>query len=102
MKKNVIIKYVRLLFCLNIIILSSCEKDITIDYHSVAPIYVVEATVSNVKMEARISRTQDMGDNSTRSDINNATVVITGDDGSRQQLSYLTNGRYNSKKACRA
>ena len=97
MKKTVIIKYVRLLFCLNIVILSSCEKDITIDYRSVAPIYVVEATVSNVKTEVRISRTQDMGDNNTKSEINNATVVITGDDGSRVKLNYLSNGHYYSK-----
>jgi hypothetical protein len=98
MKKTVIIKYVRLLFCLNIIILSSCEKDIEIDYRSVAPMYVVEATVSNYKMEVRISKTQDMDDNNTKSEINNATVVITGDDGSREQLGYLSNGRYYSKK----
>lgn len=90
-------KYVSLLFCLNIIILSSCEKDIDIDYHQVPSLYVVEASVSNTSMEARISRTQNMDDNSTQSDINNAKVIVTGDDGSSEQLYYLSNGRYYSK-----
>ena len=90
-------KYVSLLFCLSIVLLSSCKKDIDIDYHQVPSLYVVEASVSNTNMEARISKTQNMDDNSTKSDINNATVVITGDDGSRNQLNYLSNGRYYSK-----
>ena len=85
-----------LLFCLNIVLLSSCEKDIDIDYHQVPSLYVVEASVSNTNMEARISRTQNMDDNSTKSDISNAIVVITGDDGSRNQLKYMSNGRYYS------
>ena len=88
-------KYVLLLVCM--IMMVSCEKEIEIDYHAVAPLYVVEASVSNTKMEARISRTQNMDDNSTKSDINNAVVVITGNDGSRNQLKYLSNGRYYAK-----
>ena len=87
---------VLLFFCLNIVLLSSCEKDIEIDYHQVPSLYVVEASVSNTNMEARISRTQNMDDNSSKSDINNAVVVITGDDGSNNQLKYLSNGRYYS------
>ena len=87
---------VLLFFCLNIVLLSSCEKDIEIDYHQVPSLYVVEASVSNTNMEARISRTQNMDNNSSKSDINNAVVVITGDDGSNNQLKYLSNGRYYS------
>ena len=82
-----------------LLLLTSCEKDIEIDYHTVPSLYVVEASVSNTRMEARISRSQNMDDNSTKSDISNAVVVITGDDGSSNQLRYLANGRYtaNSK-----
>lgn len=87
---------VLLFFCLNIVLLSSCEKDIEIDYHQVPSLYVVEASVSNTNMEARISRTQNMDNNSSKSDINNAVVAITGDDGSNNQLKYLSNGRYYS------
>ena len=86
--------YVYLFLCLNIVLLTSCEKDIDIDYHQVPSLYVVEASVTNTNMEARISKTQNMDDNSTQSNINNATVVITGDDGSSYQLKYMSNGRY--------
>ena len=80
-------------------IILSCEKDIEIDYHQVPSLYVVEAYVSNTSMEARVSRTKNMDDNSSQSDISNATIVITGDDGSSDKLKYLSNGRYyaNSK-----
>ena len=89
-------KYIPLLFCLNLILLSSCKKDIEIDYHQVDPIYVVEASVSNEGMEARISQTNNMDDNSTTSNIDNAVVVVTGSDGSSRTLTYSKNGIYKS------
>ena len=75
---------------------TSCKKDIEIDYHQIAPIYVVEASVSNDGMEARISQTNDMDDNSTKSDISQAKVVITGSDGSQNTLTYSRNGTYKA------
>ena len=89
-------KYILLLFCLNLVLLSSCKKDIEIDYHQVDPIYVVEASVSNMGMEARISQTNNMDDNSTTSNIDNAVVVVTGSDGSSKTLTYSKNGIYKS------
>lgn len=89
-------KYIFLLFCLNLVFLSSCKKDIEIDYHQVDPIYVVEASVSNEGMEARISQTNNMDDNSTTSNIDNAVVVVTGSDGSSKTLTYSKNGIYKS------
>jgi hypothetical protein len=85
-----------LFFCINLVILSSCKKDIDIDYHQVEPIYVVEASVSNEGMEARISQTNDMDDNSTQSNISQAHVVVTGSDGTEQTLTYTKNGIYKS------
>ena len=76
--------------------LSSCKKDIDIAYHQVKPLYVVEATVSNDGMQARISQTNDMDDNTTTSDISGASVLITGSDGSREILYYTDNGTYTS------
>ena len=73
---------------------TSCKKDIEMDYHQVAPLYVVEASVSNDGMEARISQTNNMDDNSTHSDINHAKVVVTGSDGSQHNLTYTRNGTY--------
>ena len=51
-------KYSLLFCCLSLILLSSCKKDIEINYHQVDPIYVVEASVSNEGMEARIRLTR--------------------------------------------
>ena len=75
---------------------TSCKKDIDIDYHPVDPIYVVEASVSNDGMEARISETNNMDDNSTLSDIDGAKVVVTGSDGSVNTLTYTRNGYYRA------
>ena len=70
--------YIRLLICLNIVLLSSCEKDINLIYHQVDPIYVVEASVTNTKAEVRISQTNAMEDNSSKSDISQAKVLVSG------------------------
>lgn len=82
--------------CLIMILLSSCKKDIEIDYRQVDPIYVVEASVSNNGMQARISHTNNMDDNSTTSNIGGASVTITGSDGSSETLRYISNGIYRS------
>ena len=74
----------------------SCKKDIEIDYHQVNPLYVVEASVSNDGMKARISLTNDMDDNTTTSNISGATVVVTGSDGTSVTLPYVTDGTYRS------
>ena len=44
--------------------LVSCEKDIDIDYHQVASLYVVEASVNQDRSSVRITMSQDMDDNS--------------------------------------
>ena len=89
-------RYISLLFCLNLVLLYSCKKDIEIDYHQVDPIYVVEASVTNEGMEVRISQTNNMDDNSTASNIANAMILVTGNDGSSQKLTYARNGIYRS------
>ena len=76
--------------------MTSCEKEIDIDYRQVDPIYVVEASVSDSGMKARVSRTQAMDDNNSTSDISGATIVVTGSDGSVTNLSYRNNGTYQS------
>ena len=88
--------YIRLFFCLNIVLLSSCEKDINLIYHQVDPIYVVEASVTNTKAEVRISQTNAMEDNSSKSDISQAKVTISSDAGETYTIPYSTNGYYRS------
>lgn len=83
-------------FCLSLILLTSCEKEIDINYRSVDPIYVVEASVSNDGMQARVSQTQDIDNNTTTSDISGAKIVVTGSDGSVNNLTYRKNGIYLS------
>lgn len=85
-----------LIFALSSLFLLSCEKEITIDYHKADKRYVVEGSISNLGTSVRISRTNAMEDNSTRSDINNATVVITGDDGTNETIPFKNNGYYIS------
>ena len=77
-------------------LLISCEREIDIDYHQVEPIYVVEAYVNDEGMQARITQTNDMDDNTTESDISQATVVLTGSDGSTTRLPYTGNGYYKA------
>ena len=85
------LKYVLMLLCL-----TSCEKDIDIDYHKAEKRYVVEASVTNTGTTVRISQTNAMDDNSTVSNINDATVVITGDDGTNESIPFSKNGYYTS------
>ena len=78
------------------LLLASCEKEIDIDYRSVEPIYVVEASVSNEGMKARVSLTQDVSDNTTTSDVTDAHIVVKGDDGSETILYHRKDGNYQS------
>ena len=72
-----------------LILFSSCEKEIDIDYHQIDPLYVVEAYVSDNGMQARISMTNDMDNNDTSSSISGANVTISGSDGSSETLPYV-------------
>jgi len=74
----------------------ACKKEIDIDYRQVEPLYVVESSVTNKGMKARISMTNDMDDNSLQSDINHATVVVSGSDGTKSVLFPSGNGFYTS------
>ena len=79
-------KKIGILGILGLLGLVGCEKEIDVDYRSVEPIYVVEASVSNDGMTARVSLTQDMDDNHTTSDITDANIIVTGSDGSETRL----------------
>jgi len=74
----------------------ACKKEIDIEYRQVDPLYVVESSVTNHGMKARISMTNNMDDNNTKSDINHATVVVTGSDGTTNTLTNTGNGFYRS------
>lgn len=86
----------RCILILSVLLLISCEKEIDIDYRQVEPLYVVEASVSDEGMVARISRTQDVDDNATTSDVSQAEVIVTGSDGSEAVLKYTNKGFYRA------
>ena len=89
-------KKIGLLGILGLLGLVGCEKEIDVDYRSVEPIYVLEASVSNDGMTARVSLTQDMDDNHTTSDITDANIIVTGSDGSETRLVHKKNGNYQA------
>lgn len=89
-------RYVLMFFCL--IALVSCEKEIIIDYHQADSRFVVEGSITATNTEIRVSKTNAMDDNSTTSDVDNATVVITGDNGTRATVPFSRNGYYRSSK----
>lgn len=80
-----------------LLMMESCEKEININYHNSEPVYVVEASISNMGTEVRISRTQAMDNNSSDSDIDNATVVISSDNNIRETIPFSQNGFYVSR-----
>ncbi|MBO4719755.1 MAG: DUF4249 domain-containing protein [Prevotella sp.] len=78
------------------LLLTSCEKEIELDYHQVDALYVVEASISNNGTEVRVSQTNAMDDNNSSSDISNATVTLTTDNGQQWNIPYSRNGFYRS------
>lgn len=88
--------FLYLIYIINGLFLVSCEKEIDIDYHDADMRYVVEGYVSNTGTTVRISHTQPMDDNTTDSEISNATVTLTADDGTQISIPYKSNGYYTS------
>ena len=89
----------KLLYIIGIIGLVSCTKEISIDYHGHDTRYVVEGSIDNDGTEVRVSQTNAMENNAIGSDIDNATVTITGDDGTTATIPFESNGYYRLKFA---
>ena len=63
---------------LALLLLSSCEKEIEIDYHDMEPMYVVEGSISNLNASVRVSLTQPVvGVADDRGVVTDATVVLS-------------------------
>lgn len=78
-------------------LLASCTKEIDIDYHTVDALYVIESTISNEGTTATISKTLDVEGGTTYQKVNDATVTISGSDGSAIQLVNQGNGIYTAE-----
>ena len=100
MKKTIIF----LCSCL-LVFLSSCEKEIDIDYHQVDQLYVAEGLVTQngstnrtgKPTYVRLTTTQDMTDNvSNNHNLTGATIVLSEDGYVLDTLRYRSNGYYVS------
>ena len=76
--------------------LTSCEKEIDMDYHTVEPLYVVEASISEAGAVARISQTQNVTDELRNRPVDNAQIQITSDNGEECTLHLDSAGYYSS------
>ena len=94
-----------LLFYLFTFLPFSCEKEIDIDYHQVAQLYVAEGLVTqdksvnrtNTPTFVRLTTTQDMTDNvSNNHNLTGATIVLSEDGYVLDTLRYWRNGYYIS------
>lgn len=94
-------RYVRFtIYCL-LVLLSSCEKEIDIDYRTIEPRYVAEVEVKPGMAKARLTTTRAI-ENSRVEDtyVTNATVTVSMvPDGKSYQLKYTGRGFYEAKVA---
>ena len=66
------------------------------DYHTVEPLYVVEASISEEGAVARISQTQNVTDELRNRPVDNAQIQITSDNGEECTLHLDSAGCYSS------
>lgn len=93
MKRIFFFRY-SLLALLFVAALISCQKEITIDYHEVAPLVMIEGRVSNEGTNVLVTRTRSMNDSVQGECIVGANVTVTTDDGVSHTIAY------NPSKRC--
>ena len=105
MKKSIIFFFSCLLTFSLSQLLTSCEKEIDIDYHQVDPLYVAEGLITQDGSTnytkrptfVRLTTTQDMTDNvSNGHNLMGATIVLSEDGYVLDTLRYWRNGYYVS------
>lgn len=80
-----------------LIAMTSCEKEIDMDYRSVDALYVAEGCMTQEKTTVRLTTTQDMTDNHTNAhNVEGATIVLSSDGMVLDTLRYQRNGLYSS------
>lgn len=81
-----------------LLLLTSCEKEIDMDYHTVEPLYVVEASISEEGAVARISQTQNVTDEIGKRPVSDAQVIISSNYGEQCILNLDSAGCYSSSE----
>lgn len=90
------LKYILLCLCMG---LCACEKTIDLDYHNMVPLYAVEGWLTPYETIVHVCLTRDMSDTTNVSNISDAVVTITDDEGRVETITYdtkLDNGYYTS------
>ena len=85
-----------------VLMFASCKDDIDFNYHSVHAIYVVDGELCNKGINVDISKTLQMTDTTDRDAVNNATVLLSGDDGTEEALVCDSAGTYHSPSDIKA
>lgn len=83
-----------LLFVFVLFLLTSCRQDIDFDYHHIAPLPVVNGSVTDTGTVVTIGCTLDMEDTVRTSPYTDARVSISGSDGSVVTLAHTAEGIY--------
>lgn len=85
------------IYCLMLVVLTACEKEIDMDYRQVSPKYVAEAVMTQDNTTVFLSTTQDVTDNSRKEHaITNATISIFQNSRKMAELKHTSNGKYTS------
>lgn len=82
-----------LLCCLG---LTACEKTIDVDFHSVMPLYMIEGWITPYETFIRVSQTKNMEDTVSYSNIDNAFVTITDEEGNTYDIPYESKDNYHT------
>ena len=90
-------KYI-IIILTSIFALTSCEKEIYIDYRSVDKLYVIEGSVTNEEIKVLITQTRDMNDSVKMKGLEGASVLLRSDNGMKEELFYNPDGYYRPLK----
>ena len=80
-------------------ILTSCTKEIELDYHAIEPVPVIEGLLSANKTEVKITRTRNMEDSVKAVGVEVDRVEIISANGTVTPLSYQSDGCYRPTSA---
>lgn len=81
-----------------VVILSSCEKEVDIDLHSVEPRLVIEGKVAQDSLAmVKLTKTKDFGDDNIYDTLTGASVVVSDDAGNSEKLALNSSGWYTSE-----
>ena len=73
------------------LLLCSCDKTIEIDYKDAVPRYAIEGWLTPFETIVHVCQTRSMSDTLNVSDISNAVVTVTDDDGHVEKIPFSPN-----------